>query len=324
MKLELQFDTWVLREPFVTARDVARDVATLTAVVTDGDFRGRGEALGVGYLGETNESISAAIHAVRGEVERGIDVNELQCVLGPGGARNALDCALWDLRAKRRKARVWQMLAIDAAPVTTVFTVSLGPLEQMAAQARSKSDCPVLKVKLDPADAADKIRAIRAARPDAEIVIDANGSWSIALLEELAAALVDNRVRMVEQPLPAGADEALEGFNYPVTLCADESCQSSADLDDCAARYRMINIKLDKCGGLTEAMRMVEGCRERGLELMVGNMLGSSLAMAPAIVPAQFCRFVDLDGPLFQVSDREYPLEYRNGRVGLPQAALWG
>jgi L-alanine-DL-glutamate epimerase-like enolase superfamily enzyme len=324
MKLDLQLDSWPLREPFVTARDVISEITTLTAVVTDGDFRGRGEALGVSYLGETNETMSDAIYALQDDIERGIDVDELQQLLGPGGARNALDCALWDLRAKGGKARVWELLGIDAAPVTTVFTLSLGPLEQMALQARARSDCPVLKVKLDPRDTAGKIQAIRAARPDADIVIDANGSWTLPLLDELAAVLVDNRVRMVEQPLPAGADEALAGFDFPVTLCADESCQSSADLDYCRARYGMINIKLDKCGGLTEAMRMVEACRERGLELMVGNMLGTSLAMAPAILPAQFCRYVDLDGPLFQVRDRAHPLEYRNGRVGLPDAALWG
>ncbi len=324
MKLELDLDTWPLREPFVTARDAVTGITTLTAVITDGNFQGRGEALGVSYLDETNESMAAAIHAVQHAIETGIDTDDLQQLLGPGGARNALDCALWDLRAKREKARVWELLQIDARPVTTVFTLSLAAAEQMAGQARAMSDCPVLKVKLDASDTAAKIRAIRKARADADIVIDANGSWTIDLLDELAGVLVDSRVSMVEQPLPAGADDELARFDFPVTLCADESCQSTADLDYCAARYGMINIKLDKCGGLTDAMRMVDECRHRGLELMVGNMLGSSLAMAPALMPAQFCRYVDLDGPLFQVHDREHALEYRNGLVGLPDAGLWG
>lgn len=324
MKVDLEFDTWTLREPFVTARDVVTGITTLTAVITDGEYRGRGEALGVSYLDETIESMATAIRAAEQVIEAGADNNDLQQLLGPGGARNALDCALWDLEAKREGARVWDLLHIDARPVTTVFTLSLAAAEQMAAQARARSDCPVLKLKLDQRDTAEKIRAIRGARPDADLVIDANGSWSLAFLDELADVLVDCRIGMVEQPLPAGADEKLEGFDFPVTLCADESCQGSADLDYCAERYGMINIKLDKCGGLTEAMRMVESCRERGLELMVGNMLGSSLAMAPAILPAQYCRFVDLDGPLFQVRDREFALEYRDALIGLPDARLWG
>lgn len=324
MKLDLEIDTWTLREPFVTARDVATEITTLTAVITDGEFRGRGEALGVSYLGETVESMASGIRAVQQDIETGIDSSELQHLLGPGGARNALDCALWDLRAKREDVRAWELLHIDARPVTTVFTLSLAAAERMAEQARARSDCPVLKVKLDDRNTAAKIRAIRGARPDADIVIDANGSWTMELLGELADVLVDSRIGMVEQPLPAGADEKLEGFDFPVTLCADESCQSSADLDYCRERYGMINIKLDKCGGLTEAMRMAAKCRERGLELMVGNMLGSSLAMAPAILPAQYCRFVDLDGPLFQDRDREHALKYRNALIELPDSRLWG
>jgi L-alanine-DL-glutamate epimerase-like enolase superfamily enzyme len=324
MKLALEIDTWKLREPFVTARDRVTEITTLTAVVSDGAHRGRGEALGVSYRGETVDTMSAALRAVQREVESGIDNEELQRLLGPGGARNALDCALWDLRAKREGVRVWDLLQVPASAVTTVYTLSLGTAAHMAAEARERSGCPVLKVKLDARDAAEKIRAIRRARPDAEIVIDANGSWNLALLDELEPVLVENRIAMLEQPLPAGSDGALAGRDYAVTLCADESCQSSAQLEYCAERYRMINIKLDKCGGLTEAMRMVEQCRARGLELMVGNMLGTSLAMAPAMLPAQFCRFVDLDGPLFQVTDRDPPLTYRGTSIDPPDPALWG
>jgi L-Ala-D/L-Glu epimerase len=324
MKLELEIENWPLREPFVTARDVMTEITTLTAVLTDGNHQGRGEALGVMYLAETVETMSSQIRAVQRNIEAGIDSSELQALLRPGGARNAVDCALWDLKAKRDGLRVSDIFAPEARPVTTVYTLSLAPVERMAADARQHADYPVLKVKLDPKQAAQKIRAIRDARPDAAIVIDANGSWSLPLLGELEDVLVENRIDMVEQPLPMGQDGGLEDFEYDVTLCADESCQSSADLEYCAARYSMINIKLDKCGGLTEAMRMVNWCRTNGMELMVGNMLGTSLAMAPAMIPAQFCRFVDLDGPLFQVKDREPALTYRGAVVDLPDPRLWG
>jgi L-alanine-DL-glutamate epimerase-like enolase superfamily enzyme len=324
MKLALEVDTWELREPFVTARDVLTEITTLTAVITDGEHQGRGEALGVSYRAETVETMTSQIRAAQSSIEAGIDTDALQSLMRPGGARNAVDCALWDLRAKREGARAWDLLRASAEPVTTVFTLSLATPGRMAQEARARSNCPVLKVKLDQRGTAGKIKAIRDARPDAAIVIDANGSWSLRLLAELENVLVENRIDMVEQPLPVGADQVLAGFEYPVTLCADESCQSTADLDDCAPRYGMINIKLDKCGGLTEAMRMVEQCRARGLDLMVGNMLGTSLAMAPAMLPAQYCRFVDLDGPLFQVRDREHALVYRDAVIDPPAAALWG
>lgn len=324
MKLEIEIENWPLREPFVTARDVMTEITTLTVVLTDGSHQGRGEALGVMYLAETAETMASQIRAVSRDIEAGIDGTALQELLRPGGARNAVDCALWDLKAKREGVRITDIFAPGARPVTTVYTLSLAQAERMAADARQHADYPVLKVKLDPKGAADKIRAIRDARPDASIVIDANGSWSLPLLDELADVLVEHRVDMLEQPLPMGEDRELEGLEFPVTLCADESCQSSADLEYCAARYSMINIKLDKCGGLTEAMRMVNWCRTNGMELMVGNMLGTSLAMAPAMIPAQFCRFVDLDGPLFQAKDREHALTYHGAVIDLPDPQLWG
>jgi L-Ala-D/L-Glu epimerase len=324
MKLELETRNWPLREPFVTARDVMTEITTLTVVLTDGDHQGRGEALGVSYLAETAETMTSQIRAVQRSIEAGVDTGGLQDLLRPGGARNAVDCALWDLQAKRDGMRVRDVFAPDARPVTTVYTLSLATAERMATDARQHAEYPVLKVKLGSQAAAEKIRTIREARPDAAIVIDANGSWSLPLLEELQDVLVENRIDMVEQPLPMNEDDGLESFDYPVTLCADESCQSSADLEYCAGRYSMINIKLDKCGGLTEAMRMVNWCRTNGIQLMVGNMLGSSLAMAPAMIPAQFCRFVDLDGPLFQAEDREHALVYRGAVIELPDPRLWG
>ena len=324
MKLEIEFDLWPLHKPFITAGSSCSEIRTITVAISDGRLRGRGEALGVDYLGENADTMAAAILGVHREIEAGVDCSELRGLLPPGGARNAVDCALWDLIAKRAGCRVWQLLGVDVQELTTVFTLSLDGTRAMANDAVVRASCPVLKVKLDQHDTADKIGAIRAARPDADIVIDANGSWTLELLDDLADVLLANRIDMVEQPLPAGDDEALEGHLFPIDLCADESCHSLADIEFAAERYTMINIKLDKCGGLTEAMRMVDWCRQNAMHIMVGNMLGSSLAMAPAIIPGQFCRYVDLDGPLLQSRDRENPIAYRNAMMSIPDARLWG
>ena len=324
MTLDIEFDTWPLRRPFNIAGRQFLEVETVTALIGDGGLIGRGEALGVEYLEETPETIAAEISSVRQNIEAGIDRGDLRGLLPPGGARNAVDCALADLEAKKSGRRAWELLGIDVQPVRTVFTLSLANAMTMAEEAREREGYPVLKVKLDEHDTADKIRAIRTARPDADIIIDANGSWDIGLLDSLADVLLENRIDMVEQPLPHGKDHVLEGTLFPITLCADESCQSTKDIEHVAERYTMINIKLDKCGGLTEAMRMIQWCRENGLQTMIGNMIGSSLAMAPAFIPAQFCRYVDLDGPLLQARDREHAIDYRNGIMGIPEARLWG
>jgi L-alanine-DL-glutamate epimerase-like enolase superfamily enzyme len=324
MKLAIEVDSWPLRRPFVIAGSEYREIRSVTAVIADGGRRGRGEAIGVDYLGETPESIATAIEGVKTEIEAGIERGDLRGLLPAGGARNAIDGALLDLEAKKAGRRAWELLGVDVQPVQTVFTLSLADAVTMAAEALERECYPVLKVKLDQHDTADKIRAIRAARPDADIVIDANGSWSISLLDALADVLLENRISMVEQPLPRDQDHVLEGNLFPITLCADESCHSTADIEYAAQCYSMINIKLDKCGGLTEAMRMVDWCRQNGLQAMIGNMIGSSLAMAPAFVPAQFCRYVDLDGPLLQARDREHAIDYRNRLMAAPEPGHWG
>ena len=325
MKLSIALDEWPLRAPFVIAGSTTTAITTVTVTVEDGAARGWGEALGVDYLGETAASMREQLEACRAAIEVGRAWPEvLDAVLPAGGARNALDCALWDLRLKRAERTIWSWLGIEPRPVTTAFTLSLGEPAAMAAAARRVAAHPLLKLKLDADDPAARLAAVRAARPDAELLVDANGSWSIGLLDALAPALVDNRIALVEQPLPAGADAALAGWDAPVPLCADESAQTSAGLDELAARYRFVNVKLDKSGGLTEALRMVARCRELGLGLMVGNMLGSSLAMAPAFVVAQHCRFVDLDGPLLQRRDREHAMRYEGALLYPPSRELWG
>ena len=328
--MSIALDEWPLREPFVIAGQTLESIVTLTANLGHGTARGRGEALGVDYLGETPESLRDQLESQREAIEAASapglaldDLDELVSRLPPGGARNALDCALWDLRCKRTRRTIWSWLGLEPRPVTTAFTVSLDEPEAMAAAAR-RAAYPLLKLKLDAADPAARLAAVRAARPDAELLVDANGSWTASLLAELAPALVEHRVALVEQPLPADDDAALATWDCPVPLCADESCQSSADLEPVAARYRVVNLKLDKCGGLTEALRMVERSRALGLELMVGNMLGSSLAMAPAFVVAQHCRWVDLDGPLLQRTDREAPMRYDGAILHPPPPDLWG
>jgi L-alanine-DL-glutamate epimerase-like enolase superfamily enzyme len=332
--MSIALDEWLLREPFVTAGQTLESIVTLTAELGDGTVRGRGEALGVDYLGETPEGLRDQLESQRGAIEAvhepavALDElderDELVSRLPPGGARNALDCALWDLRCKRTRRTIWSWLGLEPRPVTTAFTLSLDEPAAMAAAARRAAAFPLLKLKLDGDDPAARLAAVRAARPDAELLVDANGSWTAGLLAELAPALVDHRVALVEQPLPAGADAALADWDATVPLCADESCQSAADLGAVAARYRAVNVKLDKCGGLTEALRMVEQGRDLGLELMVGNMLGSSLAMAPAFVVAQHCRWVDLDGPLLQRSDRQAPMRYDGAALHPPMPELWG
>jgi len=328
VKLSIDLDEWPLREPFVIAGSTTESIVTVTVTLDDGVARGWGEALGVDYLGETAASMREQLETCRARVESVVlgrpEEAALSLPLPAGGARNAVDCALWDLFCKRTGQTIWSILGVEPRLVTTAFTLSLDAPEAMAVAARRAAAYPLLKLKLDADDPAARLAAVRASRPDAELLVDANGSWSAALLAELAPALVDHRVALVEQPLPAGADVALVDWDAPVPLCADESSQTSAGLDQLAARYRVVNVKLDKCGGLTEALRIVKRCRELGFGLMVGNMLGSSLAMAPAFVVAQHCRWVDLDGPLLQRTDRQPPMHYEGPLLHPPPRELWG
>ena len=324
MKLELSFDRWRMRTPFVTSKGGVTSIETLTVRLEHDGAAGWGEALGVHYLGESPRRMRDQVEALRGEIERGVDRRALWRLLPPGGARNALDCALWDLEVKAAGSTIWRRLGLEPRPLTTAYTLSLAAPEAMAAEAAAHPHCPILKLKLDADDPLRRLAAVCAERPEAELLVDANGAWSLDLLREIAPRLAELGVALVEQPLRHGEDDELAGWRSPVTLCADESCQTRRELDHVTGRYGMVNIKLDKTGGLTEALDLAEECRRRGLELMVGNMLGSSLAMAPAFVIGQLCRFVDLDGPLLQDGDRPAPIPYEGAVMGLPPAALWG
>jgi L-alanine-DL-glutamate epimerase-like enolase superfamily enzyme len=297
----------------------------LVVQLGDGECIGRGEAQGVSYLGETLQSMFEQIAKVADRVRKGAGRDDLSEVLPAGGARNALDCALWDLEAKRSGKTIWELTGIEPRPVTTVFTIGIeATAAAMARKAAAASDYSILKIKLDDDAPLEKLAAIRAARPDAELVVDANQGWSFDLLEQVLAECLTLNVSMIEQPLPRGHDAVLRDFDSPVTLAADESCQDTAELESAASCYDMINIKLDKTGGLTEALSLARAAKSRNLKLMVGNMLGTSLAMAPSFVVAQLCDLVDIDGPLLLKYDHPNGLVYSGGKVGVFDRGFWG
>ncbi len=312
------------QKPFRISRAVHTHAGVIVCELYDGEITGRGEAAGVSYNGETIKSIRAEIESVAGQITEGISRDALQKLMPPGGARNAVDCALWDLEAKRSGKTIWQLLDREPASVTTVYTVGIDSAENMQKDAAEHSDCPIIKVKVGIGDPIEQIRAIRDGAPDSAIVIDANQAWTVADLERYAADLKDLGVEMIEQPMAAADDEALRDYESPLPLCADESCATTVDLGRLAGLYSMVNIKLDKSGGLTEALAVASKAESMGFELMVGNMLGSSLAMAPAFVIAQRCRYVDIDGPLLQAEDCDHAMHYEHGRVEVFDPALWG
>ncbi|MGA2779179.1 MAG: N-acetyl-D-Glu racemase DgcA [Steroidobacteraceae bacterium] len=325
MKFSAHIERWPAIRPFRITGNVWETFDSVVVEVSRDGKIGRGEALGVYYLDETMDLLMAQIEAIAGRIRAGIDRTELQGLLPAGGARNAIDCALWDLDAKCSGRSVWDLAAVTAKPLETVFTIGLEATpSEMAEKATAATSHSLLKVKLDADLPLERLRAIRAARPDARIVVDANQAWTFAELQRLAPPFAELRVQMIEQPLPRGGDAALEGFRSPVPLCADESCLHLGELEQAAARYQMINIKLDKTGGLTHALELARAARARGLGLMVGCMAGGSLAMAPTFVVGCLCDLVDIDGPLLQKADRLPGIDYAGGRVSVFGPEVWG
>ena len=325
MKLSIHIEEWELTQPFRISNFEWIYSRGIVVQLEENGCVGRGEAQGVFYLDETAESLSAQVEAVAPEIRRGINRDELQSLLPAGGARNAVDCALWDLECKKAGKTIWQLTGIEPGPVTTVFTIGLEPTpEAMAAKAAAAADAPVLKVKLNADRPWERLSAIRAARPDAAIVVDANQGWDFALLQEVVPKCTTLGLGMIEQPLPRGADAELEGYASPITLAADESCLDTTELATAARRYGMINIKLDKTGGLTEALKLAREAKALGCKLMVGNMVGTSLGMAPSFVVAQLCDFVDIDGPLLLKYDHPGGLHYDKSIVTGLDPAFWG
>lgn len=324
-RVSVHLENWMARIPFRISRHTWDDFPCVVCEIAEDGCIGRGEALGVYYLGESERSILAQIESVAAELAGGADRSALLQLLPPGGARSAVDAALWDLEAQLAGGSAWAMAGVEPGPVETVFTIGLETEPaQMGARAAAAADLSLFKVKLNSDRPVERIAAIREARPDARLVVDVNEGWDFAQLKDVAPALAEFGVSMIEQPLRRGHDAELEGYDSPLPLCADESCQHIGELEQTTARYRMINIKLDKCGGLTHGLELAAAAREHGLGLMVGCMGGTSLCMAPIHVLAQRADFVDIDGPLLLRNDRLGGLVYERGVATLPEKPFWG
>jgi L-alanine-DL-glutamate epimerase-like enolase superfamily enzyme len=319
--IEASAEAWPLAKPFVIARGFKTAAHVVVARVTGGGHTGRGEAVPYARYGETVEGALHALRDLYGPLTRG----RLPELLPAGAARNALDCALWDLEAKRADNRAWDLAGIPApAPAMTCYTLSLGDPAQMAADARAVPHLKLLKLKLGGEGDPERMAAVRTARPDARLVADANEAWTPAQLAPFLSAAAAADIELIEQPLPAGADEALAHIKRAVSVCADESAHTGADLPTLAGRYDAVNIKLDKTGGLTEALAMAEDAKARGFKIMVGSMVATSLAAAPALLLARYADWVDLDGPLLLARDREPALAIKDGWISPPLPELWG
>lgn len=321
MQIDVTRDVFSLAQVFTISRGSRTEAQVLTVTVTGGGHMGRGECVPYARYDETLGSVEAQIAGLPATFDRAA----LQQMLPAGAARNAVDCALWDLEAKRSGKRVWELAGVPApAPQITAFTLSLAEPDMMRAQAQKHSHRPLLKIKLGTPDDMPRLEAVRAGAPKSDIIIDANEGWSAEVYADLAPHLLRLGVTLVEQPLPAGEDEALIGMARPVPLCADESCHDRASLAALRGKYDVVNIKLDKTGGLTEALALRAAALAQGYEIMVGCMVGSSLAMAPATLLAQGARVTDLDGPLLLAEDRDNALQYDALGVHPPSRGLWG
>ncbi|PVA07304.1 N-acetyl-D-Glu racemase DgcA [Thalassorhabdomicrobium marinisediminis] len=321
MTITVEQDVFRLAEVFTISRGSRTEAKVLTVRIARDGAAGWGECVPYARYDETLESVTAQIEGLPADVTRGA----LYDLLEPGAARNAVDCALWDLEAKAAGKRVWELLDRPApGPCVTAFTLSLDTPEKMQQAAARHAHRPLLKIKLGTPDDMARLEAVRAGAPDSRIIVDANEGWTAEVYSDLAPHLLRLGVAMVEQPLPAGQDDMLGEIARPLPVCADESCHDTASLPALKGKYDMVNIKLDKTGGLTEALRLNEAARAEGYEVMVGCMVGSSLAMAPATIVAQGAEIVDLDGPLLLAEDRDAPLTFDAAGVHPPQAALWG
>ena len=317
-------EVWPLKEVFRIARGACTEARVVVVTVSNGEHTGRGECVPIARYNQSTESVITQIESIK--EEKSLDRQHVQKLLPAGAARNALDCALWDLQAKISGKRVWELANIPVVPeVVTTLTISLDTDAKMAAAAMANATAPILKLKLggDDLDLA-RVKAVSEAAPAARVLIDANESWSREHYEEIVPALKELGVALIEQPFPADADEVLETLDHPIPVCADESCHTTTDLQRLTNRYEAINVKLDKTGGLTEALHLCEHARENGFKLLFGCMVCTSLGIAPARALASFAEWIDLDGPLLLARDRERGLAYENGRIGLPSRQLWG
>jgi L-alanine-DL-glutamate epimerase-like enolase superfamily enzyme len=323
-RLKVAQQSWPITGGFRISRGAKTAADVVVVELSDGTATGRGECVPYARYGETVDGVAAAINAHGEALCEGLSRGELQTLMPPGAARNAVDCALWDLDAKLSGKRAWQLAGFGMARLTTAYTLSLDTADNMALAAANAAHRPLLKVKLGQNGDAERLRAIRAAAPDTRLIVDANEGWSPADIVAMFAVCAETGVELVEQPLPADDDALLAQIPRPIPVCADESAHGLASLDAITGRYDAVNIKLDKTGGLTEALALAAAAQDRGLTIMVGCMLGTSLAMAPAMVAAQQATVVDLDGPLLLTEDRVPGIEFDGSTMLEPPAALWG
>ena len=324
-RLIVREESWDIGGSFSITRARKWAAEVMMVEIHQDGIRGRGEGVPYSRLGEKLESVGAKIEGMRKQIEGGMTRAQLQAELGPGGARNALDCALWDLEAKRRQVPVWQLAGLpEPKPLVTAYTIALDKPAAMAAVAAEHAGRPLLKLNLGGPDDLARIRAVRAEAPEAELIVDANESWTPVMYAEYAAELARLSVRLVEQPVPVGQDAALDTVGRVVPVCADESVHDTQDLSTIGRRYDYINIKLDKTGRLTEAIRMVQYAQEQGIAVMMGCMIGTSLGMAPAFLLGAYATVVDLDAPLLLSHDRTPSINYADGVMYPPTPELWG
>ena len=326
LALGVALEKFPLKEPFHITGHTMTDADVVTVELEQDGYVGRGEASGVYYRKSDDvASIVRQIEAVRARIEAGIDRESLQHLLPTGGARNAVDCALWDLEAKRSGRSAWQMAGLDRPrPLLTTMTVGANTPDKMAADALAYVGAKAIKLKLtgQPVDA-DRVRAVRAARREVWLGVDANQGFTRSFLETLLPVLIEAKVELIEQPFKVGEEAQLDGLESPIPFAADESVQGLADVSPLVGRFNIVNIKLDKCGGLTEGLAMAREARKLGLGVMVGNMVGTSLAMAPSFLVGQLCNVVDLDGPVFLSRDRSPSVHYEQGLISCSEL-IWG
>jgi L-alanine-DL-glutamate epimerase-like enolase superfamily enzyme len=324
LSIEAKEEIWPLKQPFRISRGSRIEAQIVVVTMSDGEHSGRGEGIPLARYNQSTASVLAQIEAIK--EQKHLDRQSLQELLPKGAARNALDCALWDLEAKLSGKRVWELANLQIVPeVETSFTISLDTPEKMAAAAKANARLPILKLKLggDEPDVS-RVQAVREAAPAVRLLIDANESWSPSHYREIVPTLKQSGVKLIEQPFPADADEILETLDHPIPVCADESCHTTVDLPRLTNRYEAVNVKLDKTGGLTEALRLCERARDSGFKLLIGCMVCTSLGIAPARLLASFANWIDLDGALLLARDRDHPVPYTNGKIGIPPRDLWG
>jgi L-Ala-D/L-Glu epimerase len=324
-RLTVTAESWPIAGTFTISRGSKTSADVVLVEIADGSHRGRGECVPYGRYGETIAGSIAEIEALRGALEEGLSRPELQKAMQAGAARNAIDCALWDLEAKQSGRTAAELAGLPAPKaVTTAFTLGLGSVNSMAAAAKANAHRPLLKLKLSGPGDLDRVAAVHANAPKSRLIVDANEGWTPEIFTELAPKLLPLGVEMIEQPLPAAADAPLADLRRPIAVCADESCHGVETMPQLVGRYDAVNIKLDKTGGLTGALALAEAATAQGFGLMIGCMVATSLAMAPALLVAQRARWVDLDGPLLLARDREDGLQFDGSLVQPPKRGLWG